>query len=143
MRKLTTEFKCTTVTTSLADDGGVWVDTLIQLPNVQSIHVSAVPQHTDEDRARATSLGYASVDDMTREHDLLHTMLAAAQSYNASLALTLAETGSQSPYTRERVAREEALVLFVQRLLNHVRAAPSLLLDEHPLEQGGYTDITA
>lgn len=139
VNRVTVAEETTTVTTHLADDGGVWVTT-----DGVRVHLDAVPGHTDEDHARAQTLGYPSVDEMTREHDYLHTLLAHASFYRDSLSLRRATSQRRmTPDQQLHIEREEALVLFVQRLLNIVRAQPGLLLDELELPDTEHEEITA
>lgn len=82
--------------------------------------VLARPNFTDEDRARARSLGYPGVYEMTLEHDVLHSFLAQRRGLDASPVLWAVAHGEELP--GEVAGREEALVLAFARYMNDVAA---------------------
>lgn len=81
----------------------------------------ATPQHDAESIARARSLGYTGTDEevvwgLTRDHDLLHSLLAEAQGLGASPTLHAVARGARvDPVAADM---EERAVLLIQRLLN-------------------------
>jgi hypothetical protein len=82
--------------------------------------VSAVARHDAEQAAMARRLGYGEdVDAMTRDHDLLHALLADMLGLPCSLSLKLA-AGLANADDRQLADIEEAAVLAVQEF---VRAA--------------------
>lgn len=93
--------------------------------------VFAAPEDTEEERARATALGYTGPDrvwHMTRDHDRLHVLLAEAEGKRVSDALWLvAHPASASVPKRISADREERVVLLMQHLLN---VGIDALLDE-------------
>lgn len=81
--------------------------------------VDAIPQYEDEHLVRAHSLGYHGsnpVWEMTKDHDLFHTIVAEAQGLKYSAALRPVATGE--PAEKEAAHREECLVLLLQRFSN-------------------------
>lgn len=78
--------------------------------------VDAHPNHEPEDLARAKSLGYPSVQEMTMDHDLFHQLLAWALLGQSSRVVT----GTDDP---EFAEAEEAAVLALQRYLQAARRA--------------------
>lgn len=80
--------------------------------------IDALPNHGDEDVARAHSLGYGGdVLAMTRDHDRMHARLAHALGLKESPALRDAALAR----TTEIGDAEEAMVLAAQRFLNLCR----------------------
>jgi hypothetical protein len=81
----------------------------------------AAPVMDGENIARARSLGYAGADEeavweMTRHHDLVHTLLAEAEGFPFSLTLHAVANGYELPPGMSQ--REERIVFLIQRLLN-------------------------
>jgi hypothetical protein len=81
----------------------------------------AAPVMNDENIARARALGYAGGDEeavweMTRHHDLVHTLLAEAEGFPFSLTLHSVANGYELPPGMSQ--REERIVFLIQRLLN-------------------------
>lgn len=96
-----------------------WVRTT--LPDGTAVH--AVPGDTEEDRARAVSLGYGGdVWLMTRDHDRFHSLLA----YMLGLAESPAMRQTAAKQVSELAAAEEEAVLAVQRFVNECRKARML-----------------
>lgn len=86
----------------------------------------AAPQDDEESRARATALGYEDVWAMTREHDLLHHVVATSLGQPASEHLYRVATGAnfaEHPAWVIAGDAEERMVLLLQRVLNEGRAA--------------------
>lgn len=86
------------------------------------ISLHAVPMTGEADVRRARALGYCGTDDevlaaMTRDHDVLHTLLAVARGKRWSEALRDAAVGVDTPDCVEAMD-EERIVLLIQRLLN-------------------------
>ncbi len=84
-------------------------------------HLVAAPVMNDENIARARSLGYEgspeeAVWDMTRHHDLVHTLLAQAEGFPFSPTLHAVANGYDLPPGMAQ--REERIVFLIQRLLN-------------------------
>ena len=89
---------------------------LTRLPNGDIVR--AHTNYDEESVARAHSLGYnGDVEAMTRDHDPLHTRIAAALGLKESYALRAAYNGEDS----EIAGLEEEVVLAAQRLLNKHR----------------------
>lgn len=86
--------------------------TVTRYPDRSSVH--AHPGSTPEDHARAHVLGYPDLAGMTRDHDLLHTLIAQARGHAHSP--TLWGVAHQQPAPAPVVDDEERLVLLVQRL---------------------------
>lgn len=87
----------------------------------------ATRDHTMENVAYARHLGYASVRDALREHELLHAFAAEKLGYPYSptlRAVALAFAPGTAPY--ERQLGEEALVLEWQRYMNTGEVGPVL-----------------
>jgi hypothetical protein len=83
--------------------------------------LAAAPVMDEENIARARSLGYAGDDEeavweMTRHHDLVHTLLAEAEGFPFSLTLHAVANGYELPPGMAQ--REERIVFLIQRLLN-------------------------
>jgi hypothetical protein len=81
----------------------------------------AAPVMNDENIARARALGYAGGDEeavweMTRHHDLVHTLLAESEGFPFSLTLHSVANGYELPPGMSQ--REERIVFLIQRLLN-------------------------
>jgi hypothetical protein len=81
----------------------------------------AAPVMDEENIARARVLGYTGSDDeavwdMTRHHDLVHTLLAEAEGFPFSLTLHAVANGYELPPGVAQ--REERIVFLIQRLLN-------------------------
>jgi len=81
----------------------------------------AAPVMDQENIARARSLGYTGADEdavweMTRHHDLVHTLLAEAEGFPFSLTLHSVANGYEMPPGMAQ--REERIVFLIQRLLN-------------------------
>jgi len=81
----------------------------------------AAPVMDPENIARARSLGYGGTDeeavwDMTRHHDLVHSLLAEAEGFPHSLTLHAVANGYELP--PGIAEREERIVFLIQRLLN-------------------------
>lgn len=81
----------------------------------------AAPVMNDENIARARALGYTGGDEqavwqMTRHHDLVHTLLAEAEGFPFSLTLHAVANGYELPPGMSQ--REERIVFLIQRLLN-------------------------
>lgn len=96
--------------------GDSWV--VSRFPDGMEVH--AHPQRDAEDIARAASLGYGhaadAVDRMTRDHDVLHHLIAVTRGESHSPTLRGVADGR---YVRQDVSHdEEVVVLLVQRLLN-------------------------
>lgn len=96
--------------------GTAWVVT--RYPDGTEVH--AHPRHGPEDEARAVALGYVDVDEMTLDHDRLHSRLAAALGLRCSPTLWALAHGEPAPAC---AGAEEALVLAAQRFLNLAREA--------------------
>jgi hypothetical protein len=93
-----------------------WVRTT--LPDGTAVH--ATPGTTEEDIARARSLGYGG--DcwlMTRDHDRFHAMLAYALDLPESPALRATARGDKPALLTDL---EEAAVLGIQRYVQELRA---------------------
>lgn len=136
------EHKLKRHTVTIVDEGEAQYIVTELGPNVV---VDALPIVEPEHIARARSLGYTGTDkqavwQMTREHDLLHVLLAEALD-TMSIALKLASDRLRSDRTgsthteiteaaHQEVWREEETVLFLQRLLNKQRSNPLFLVDE-------------
>jgi hypothetical protein len=83
--------------------------------------LTAAPVMDQENIARARSLGYKGTDEeavweMTRHHDLVHTLLAEAEGFPYSLTLHSVANGYEMPPGMAQ--REERIVFLIQRLLN-------------------------
>jgi hypothetical protein len=83
--------------------------------------LAAAPVMDEENIARARSLGYVGSDEeavweMTRHHDLVHTLLAEAEGFPFSLTLHSVANGYEMPPGMAQ--REERIVFLIQRLLN-------------------------
>jgi hypothetical protein len=83
--------------------------------------LTAAPVMDEENIARARSLGYTGTDEdavweMTRHHDLVHTLLAEAEGFPFSLTLHSVANGYEMPPGMAQ--REERIVFLIQRLLN-------------------------
>lgn len=83
----------------------------------------AHPNYGDEDIARARALGYIgtdqeAVDAMTRDHDMIHSLVAEARGFIWSEALHGAATGRGYAGGED----EERIVFLIQRLLNEGRS---------------------
>jgi hypothetical protein len=83
--------------------------------------IVAAPVMDDENIARARALGYAGSDEqavweMTRHHDLVHTLLAEAEGFPFSLTLHAVANGYELPPGMSQ--REERIVFLIQRLMN-------------------------
>lgn len=92
-----------------------WVRTT--LPDGSELH--AVPGETEEDVARAHSLGYGGdVWLMTRDHDRFHAMLAYALGLPESPALRNTAQGGGSMLLTDL---EECAVLAIQRYVQELR----------------------
>ena len=81
----------------------------------------AAPVMDSENIARARVLGYTGTDEeavweMTRHHDLVHTLLAEAEGFPFSLTLHAVANGYELPPGTSQ--REERIVFLIQRLLN-------------------------
>jgi hypothetical protein len=81
----------------------------------------AAPVMDEENIARARALGYTGEDEhavweMTRHHDLVHTLLAEAEGFPFSLTLHAVANGYELPPGMSQ--REERIVFLIQRLLN-------------------------
>jgi hypothetical protein len=81
----------------------------------------AAPVMDPENIARARSLGYTGSDadavwEMTRHHDLVHTLLAEAEGFQFSPTLHAVANGYEMPPGMSQ--REERIVFLIQRLLN-------------------------
>jgi hypothetical protein len=81
----------------------------------------AAPVMDEENIARARALGYTGGDtqavwEMTRHHDLVHTLLAEAEGFSFSLTLHAVANGYELPPGMAQ--REERIVFLIQRLLN-------------------------
>ena len=81
----------------------------------------AAPVMDSENIARARALGYRGSDEeavweMTRHHDLVHTLIAEAEGWPFSPTLHAVANGYELPPGTS--VREERLVFLVQRLLN-------------------------
>ncbi len=81
----------------------------------------AAPVMDEENIARARALGYDGSDaeavwEMTRHHDLVHTLLAEAEGFPFSLTLHAVANGYELPPGMSQ--REERIVFLIQRLLN-------------------------
>lgn len=82
--------------------------------------VPASPNHTEEDVARASELGYASTWEMSRDHEAMHTYLAhrLGLPYSPTLWWVAHQaTVPMTPAMQERFAAEEAMVMEFQRVL--------------------------
>lgn len=91
--------------------------------------IVASPQDNDEYRARAESLGYGSATAlMSREHEILHALLAHWTGQWTSPTLLAVARGEQW----EHWEAEEAAVLAIQRYINCVDQRVSFLT--HPFE---------
>jgi hypothetical protein len=78
--------------------------------------IIACPENTEEYRARAFSLGYSSSQQLNREHDFLHSFLAAEMGLVCSP--TLQNVVLPGTIDADGRAREEGMVLAFQRYLN-------------------------
>lgn len=83
--------------------------------------VVAGPSSDEENVARAVSLGYG--DDlwrMTKEHEIIHRLLAEAEGRDQSIALWYAAHPDYEMDDCDRFLahREECVVMLIQRLLN-------------------------
>jgi hypothetical protein len=83
--------------------------------------LAAAPVMDPENIARARALGYEGSDEdavweMTRHHDLVHTVIAEAEGWPFSPTLHAVANGYELPPGTSQ--REERLVFLVQRLLN-------------------------
>lgn len=76
--------------------------------------VHAHANHRDEDKARAAELGYPNVEQMTRHHDLMHSMIANARGWSHSKVLWALAHNEPSPDCADE---EERLAMFAQRLV--------------------------
>ena len=91
--------------------GKAWVVT--RYPDGTEVH--AHPNHRPDDEARAEALGYADVEEMTLDHDPLHTRLAVALGLPHSPTLWgLAHGEPADPIV---AGAEEEMVLAAQRFL--------------------------
>lgn len=107
-------------------DAVCWIDDdrrKVQTVFADGAVASAVPVYDPESIARARALGYRGSDEavvwaMTRDHDLLHSIVAANVDGGESHALRYA-AGRES--RRDRRQLEERLVFLVQRALNMVQ----------------------
>lgn len=94
-------------------------DVTTRFPGGAVLH--ACPNYDAESIERARELGYSGTDRevcdaMTREHDVLHSMIAALRGQPWSATLYAAATGTEVP---EEIWRpEEALVFDVTKALN-------------------------
>jgi hypothetical protein len=93
------------------------------LPDGQVVNAIPDPAQREEQVARARALGYVGDDDtvlraMTEEHDLLHTVIADALGYGASVALTGAATGEWDDARRRLADAEERLTLLIAHIKN-------------------------
>lgn len=77
--------------------------------------VHAHPNGRDEDLARAAELGYPGDDEMTRDHDMLHSLIAEARGWPHSRVLWALAHNEPSPDCADD---EEALALFVAKFAN-------------------------
>lgn len=90
--------------------------------------VLATPNYDNASLERANDLGYVGEDpvwQMTREHDLLHSILAEA--VGKVWSPTLRSVCGDVKVDNDSVNKEECLALCVARLLNHVRNTGRLL----------------
>jgi hypothetical protein len=83
--------------------------------------IVAAPVMDAENIARARALGYSGSDEeavweMTRHHDLVHTLLAEAEGFPFSLTLHAVANGYELPPGMSQ--REERIVFLIQRLMN-------------------------
>jgi hypothetical protein len=85
--------------------------------------VVACPEHTELERARACALGYPNTWEMTRHHDLLHSILAYSQGLDVSPVLWAVAHDLEVDADVARA--EEGAVLLLQRL-TQVGLAPIL-----------------
>jgi hypothetical protein len=90
--------------------GPAWCVT--RFPDGTEVH--AHPSHTDEQAGAARALGYSHVGEMTRDHDLLHSVIAEARGLPYSPVLWALAHGEPAP---EGADDEERLVLLAQRLV--------------------------
>lgn len=91
---------------------GAWVVT--KYPDGTEVH--AHPNHTDEDLARAESLGFENTEVMTLVHDHVHTAISVAVGLTRSP--TLWGIAHDVPAATELADAEEALVLAFHRYVN-------------------------
>lgn len=87
--------------------------------------LTAVANFTPEDVDRARSLGYVGTAEevvlqMTREHDVLHHVVATAQGWPYSMVLWSVAKGNEHPPGFGN--QEERLVFLLARALNEGRA---------------------
>lgn len=91
--------------------------------------IDAVPQYDEESIARAKALGFDTVWQMTRSHDLLHCLIADSLGHAHSASLHLVAHPEQgNAHLRRRAAEEECLVFLIQRLMNE---GPDRVLEAH------------
>lgn len=91
------------------------VECYVRTTFVDGAYCEARPNDSEEDRARAASLGYGSVEEMTIAHDLTHSFYAWKCGVLYSPTLWNVAHGITDD---ELAGREEAAILALQRFFN-------------------------
>jgi hypothetical protein len=99
------------------DDDEQWLRTTL----ADGAVVHAVPNYDRESVRRAEDLGYATTWEMSRDHEILHTLLCALHGSKSVVMDHVAHERQMGPETAPLAGAEERWVLSVQRTINKER----------------------